>query len=88
MTYTPTMQHEVELSEMQKRIARTLGRLACIRIQHAGDTRMVYGNVIDCYAGTDSPNRIRIQRGLPERHGDVVQPHEYSFMWFADTEED
>lgn len=66
--------------------ARTnIGRFACIKLP-TGQT--VYGNVLDLVAGTDKPKRIRIQRGLPARHGDVVQPCDYEFRWWADQEEE
>lgn len=61
-----------------------IGRFAEIKV----DGQLVVGNVLDLVAGTDKPKRIRIQHGLPSRHGDVVQPHEYEFLWFCDEEED
>jgi hypothetical protein len=65
------------------------GRLARIQIEHKGERRIVYGNAIDYPAGDPmKARRVRIQRGEPDRHGDVVQPHEYVFLGWADEEED
>ena len=45
------------------------------------------GTVMDLVAGTDTPKRIRIQRGPLQ--GEVVQPHEYVFKsWLEDEEVD
>jgi hypothetical protein len=43
------------------------------------------GTVLDLVAGTNTPKRIRIQRGPLQ--GDVVQPHEYQFKAFLKDEE-
>jgi len=68
--------------------ANNIGRLARIEIVSEGAREVVYGNVLDQVAGTDAPKRVRIQRGKPDRHGDVVMPHEYVFIGWADEEED
>jgi hypothetical protein len=65
-----------------------IGRFACIEIGDGRGPCRVYGNVVDLVAGTNEPKRIRIQRGLPERHGDIVFPTQYNFLWWADEEED
>lgn len=72
-------QHEVELPAHAN-----IGRMAQIRVRGS----VVVGNVIDLVADTQYPKRIRIQHGLPELAGAVVQPHEYEFLWFCDQEED
>lgn len=43
------------------------------------------GTVLDLVAGTNTPKRIRIQRG--PRQGEVVQPHEYKFKAFLKDED-
>ncbi len=74
-----------------------LGRLACILVSHSGEPfrsnnkqgLRVYGNPIDFMAGEPMvPKRIRIQRGEPSLAGQVVAPHEYQFLWWAEDEED
>jgi hypothetical protein len=62
-----------------------VGRMACIRLRPGHQT--VYGNVLDLVAGTSKPKRIRVQHGLPEKHGQVAFPSEYEFLWWADEEE-
>ncbi len=53
------------------------------------ERRVVYGTVVDYPAGEPlKPRRIRVQRGEPALHGNVVQPHEYAFLGWADEEED
>ncbi len=45
------------------------------------------GTVIDLVAGTDTPKRIRLQRGPYQ--GNVLQPYEYVFKdWIQDEEVD
>ena len=66
-----------------------VGRFACIDVPLAeGHCARVYGNILDLIAGTDLPKRIRVQRGFPSLHGQVVTPGQYQFCWFADEEED
>ena len=67
-----------------------IGRMARLRLKagQLGAGADVYGNVIDLVAGSPMPKRIRIQHGYLERHGDVVMPGEYIFLWWADEEED
>lgn len=61
----------------------TIGRWVVI----VHDGLLHVGTVIDCVAGTNSPKRIRIQRG--PRQGIVVQPHEYQFRnWLEDEDID
>ena len=66
-------------------VRSNIGRMACITLLTG---EQVYGNVLDLVHGTNKPKRIRIQHGLPARHGDVVMPGEYHFGWWADEEED
>lgn len=63
-----------------------VGRFA--RILLLPGREVVYGNALDLVAGTNDPKRIRIQRGLPARQGEVVMPFEYEFEWWADEEEE
>lgn len=46
---------------------------------------MHVGTVLDLVAGTNTPKRIRIQRGALQ--GEVVQPHEYTFKSFLKNED-
>ena len=51
------------------------------------DEQLHVGTVMDCIAGTDSPKRIRIQRG--PKQGEVIQPCDYTFKnWLADEDID
>ena len=69
--------------------ATCCGRLACILIEHEGKALRVYGNAIDYPAGEPmKARRIRVQRGCPELHGRMLQPHQYQWQWWADEEED
>jgi hypothetical protein len=61
-----------------------IGRIAIIDVQG----HRLYGNVMDLIHGTDKPKRIRIQHGAMQWQGNVVQPHEYVFIGWADEEED
>jgi hypothetical protein len=61
-----------------------IGRFAVIYV----NGERLYGNVLDLVAGTDTPKRIRIQSGNPALVGDVVQPHQYKFVGWADEEEE
>jgi hypothetical protein len=78
------------MNTLQVRVKpNNIGRFACIEVAGPdGRPLRVYGNVLDLVAGTDLPKRIRIQRGYPELHGQVVQPGQYHFCWFSDEEED
>ena len=62
-----------------------MGRWAAFREPH-GHT-IYYGNVIDLVDGTGDPKRIRLQRGDPDRHGDVFGLGQFEFLWWADDED-
>jgi hypothetical protein len=85
-TITKTARHTEQQNNRKQ--TNNLGRFAAIQVKHEGSLYIVYGNVIDLVHGTDKPKRVRIQRGLLERHGEVVNPSEYTFKWWADEEED
>lgn len=69
---------------MKVEVRSNIGRMACIQLL-TGEA--VYGNVLDLVHRTNKPKRIRIQHGLPEKHGEVVTPAEYHFNWWADEED-
>lgn len=58
-----------------------IGRLAAIG--HGG--KCYVATVIDQVAGTTKPKRVRIQRD-PFLQGEVLQPHEYTFLEWADDD--
>ena len=66
-----------------------IGRMARLHLTVEEGNRIVYGNVLDLVAGTNQPKRVRIQTGGPfSRQGDVVMPHQYAFLGWADEEEE
>jgi hypothetical protein len=70
---------------MTKTQISNVGRMAAFRL--TGSSQVLYGNVIDLITGTNEPKRIRIQKGEPTRHGDIIMPSQYDFAWWADEEE-
>lgn len=49
------------------------------------DDELHIGTVMDLVAGTNTPKRVRIQRGYLQ--GEVVQPHQYKFKAFMKEED-
>lgn len=83
-----TMELDEPRTERTQGTKTNIGRWVCLKVTKHGYGQRVYGTVMDLVAGTDRPKRIRIQRGDPSLAGEVVQPGEYEFCWFADEEED